>query len=522
MVYIPITDVGRFGIVKDVEERELPPEAWTEGNNVSFRDGKVGRFEGYTEILDPPSVNPAFIIGVYASTEFYWLYTGLSKAYVENAGVHTNVTNAGGDYTTSNARDWNGGLLQGIPVLTNGADNPQTWTGLVPSSALVDLPNWPSNFLCKIIRPFGPYLFALNITDASTVYPHRLRWSHPADPGTIPSSWDITDATRDAGEVDLTDVDSGQIREALKLGNSLVIYKDESTWVSRFIGGNDVFNFSDPLTVSGILAPRCATNVTLRRKSSVHFVKTGDDLIVFDGQVAESIIDRKLRRFINNDIDSTNYLNAFCFTDVNNQEAFFCYPTSGSTYPDKAVVWNYKDGTTTIRDFAGIARAIGPVEAVAAGTWDADSGIWDTDPDPWGTFNRRQVLIADFSGDKFYRFAAGNTFNGSVISSSVERTGLALLGRDRQGRFIVDYEKRKLGKRIWPQITGGPVSVQLGAQEEEGGTVTWQPAQTFTPDTDQKYLDFTANGRLLAVRITSTNDWQMSGYGIEVEDLGLL
>jgi hypothetical protein len=67
------------------------------------------------------------------------------------------------------------------------------------------------------------------------------------------------------------------------------------------------------------------------------------------------------------------------------------------------------------------------------------------------------------------------------------------------------------------------LTIKAGAQEQIGGPLTWQPAQTFNPQM-QKYLDFTANGRLLAYNITSqdASPWEIQGIDLEVSDLGKL
>ena len=58
-------------------------------------------------------------------------------------------------------------------------------------------------------------------------------------------SWDITDATKDCGEIDLPDVNSGVIQEMLPLSNYMYVYKETSTWRGRFVGGRAIFDFGE-------------------------------------------------------------------------------------------------------------------------------------------------------------------------------------------------------------------------------------------------------------------------------------
>src|SRR5258706_476813 len=80
----------------------------------------------------------------------------------------------------------------------------------------------------KIIRSFGPYLLALNVTKGANIYPHMVKWGHPADPGSVPSSWDETDETKDTGEKDLPDVTAGVIQDGLPLQGNFYVYKEGS------------------------------------------------------------------------------------------------------------------------------------------------------------------------------------------------------------------------------------------------------------------------------------------------------
>ena len=88
------------------------------------------------------------------------------------------------------------------------------------------------------------------------------------------------------------------------------------------------------------------------------------------------------------------------------------------------------------------------------------------------------------------------------MTSYVERSGLAIVGQKRNGDPVSDFENRKIATRIWPKATGGPFEVRVGTQEIQGGAITYDTAQTFTPGTDQ-YLDTCVSGRLIAVSVSN-------------------
>ena len=67
MTLVPIYGVGKAGIVRDVPDYKLPPEAWTNGRNVRFIDGKIKRMEGEAAVMNPPTVAPGFVLAVEGS-----------------------------------------------------------------------------------------------------------------------------------------------------------------------------------------------------------------------------------------------------------------------------------------------------------------------------------------------------------------------------------------------------------------------------------------------------------------------
>lgn len=521
MARVELHNLGQLGVVTDIPGHQLPPEAWTSVKNVRFQDKNVTKFLGHQIALSTPEVPPGFIMNVPAPATSYWLYASLDKIYAYDNGVHTELTRASGDYIATNYEQWNGGILGGIPILNNGLESPQYWIDLSVGTPLDDLAGWPADVLAKVVRPYGPFLIALNITDDGDLFPHMIWWSHPADPGSVPVSWDYTNPIYDAGRRELTDVEGGPIRDGLMLRNKFMIYKENSTHWLQYTGGQFVMTSDMMLAASGILAPRC---VALVNRGQQHFVATGEDIIVHNGQTAESVLDGRMRKFLQNDIDPLTYQTSFCVHNPLQREAWFCYPENGATYPSKALVWNYQYNTLQFRDFTGRHAALGFVQPSAGAQWDDLDIAWDTLEARWGEEGAKQLLYCSPEDEQFYELDKGYTFAGAPINFYIEREGLAIIGKDRQGQPKVSLSVRKLVTRLWPKITGGStvsirVGVKEGLHEDEG--ISWSAAQDFNPLT-QKWVDFTANGKVIAVRIEGTTDqsFQLEGYDMEMELLG--
>lgn len=522
---IDINDLASIGVVQDVEGFELPPEAFTLGLNVRFHDEAVERLAGRAQVFGTPGVAPHFALPIASSTQTFWLYASLTKIYGYDGSNHTNITRQTAsvdvNYTANETRDWNGTLLGGVPILNNGADDPQYWSALSLATKMQKLANWPASTKTKVIRAFGPYLLALFPTKGSTEYPHMVKWSHPADPGSVPISWDETDPTVDAGENDLPDVNAGVIQDGLPLAGRFYVYKEASTWRMVPIGGQFIFDFDTFLETSGILAPRC---LTITGDGTRQVVATQDDIIVHNGNSAESILDGRFKRYLVNQIDTDNYRNSFMFTNQFQNEIWFCYPESGQTQPNHAIIWNYKEGRKGAISEAEVNfrnAAVGTIETASADTWATAVGTWASYLGPWSQSSRRKVVLCATDVTKFLELDSGLANNGSAFNATVQREGLAVVGRKRSGEWIVDYEQRKFVKRLWPKIIGGPVNIRIGVQELVNGSVTWSSAQSFDPGA-QIYLDFDVSGRAVALEVSTTANvsWRWLGYKLELMQAG--
>lgn len=531
MPTIPFYSAGQVGIIKDVSPHELPPNVWSDGLNMKFHDGKAIRRDGDQQIYPNHLGRPFWAALTYTTTNVYWLYADMNRLYLTDGAAHAEVTRASGIYGDLNLeRLWSGGMFQGIPVFTNGNDIPQYMPAIALSNDFVDLVNWPVGDRANAIRPFKNFLVAMVITRGGATYPHMIKWSHPADPGSVPTSWDHTDPSKLAGERDLVDDFPGGIREALILRDMLVIYKDNSVWGMQYIGGTQVFRTYQILTGLGIMGSKCVASINEGRQ---HIFAASDDLIKFDGQNTESVLDKKWKTYLETHIDPNVRDRSFVFALERTNEASFCYPEVGHTFPNMALIWNWKEDTITQREVADeiSSAALGPV-AISGDPWDLDLATWNSDTTVWDLAQFRSShfdILATRPGtslgtSKILQLGTTQQFSGVDYRAFVERTDIPFVGQDRMsGAFKADFEMRKIYTRVWPRIEGAPVQIQLGAHEALGEPVVWGAVQTFTPGVD-RYLDWTINGRLGAIRIESNvaGAWTLHGYNMQIEPLGEL
>lgn len=508
-----------MGVIRDSPPHEIPPEAWTLAENVRFEDDSVIRIDGETAIFGTPTIAPRFSQYVSAPGQAWWLYAGLTKIIAYDGNSHFDITRTtdGATYATNDASQLNGTILGGIPIINNGVDVPQFWSAYAGATHMANLTNWPSTLRAKIIRSFGPYLMALSLTDSGVIKPHDVRWSQPANPGSLPSSWDITDPTKDTGQISLPDTDSGQIIDGLGLQGKFYVYKENSCWRFRNVGGQFIFDEDAFLETIGLLAPRCiATTGDGQRQ----IFAGQDNLFVHDGNSAKPLLDKATRRYLFNQIDVANFNISFMFVNGVRREAWFCYPSQGMTVPSRALIVNYDTLASTESDIDFQHAAIGTVQVTDSETWASVSGTWDDDSQPWNVSNRRKIVLSKPSNTKFLQLDLGTTRDSNSFVGTVQRTSLGVVGRNRKtGDWIEDFEVRKVCHRIWPKMSGGPVNIRLGGQDVPNGPVTWSAYQVFDPSVS-KYCDITAEGAALCVEINGAVPWKLDGYKLDLVTLG--
>ena len=515
MPIVRVQNTGQYGVVQDLSEHELPINAWTDASNIRFLDGYAGQFLGHGEAYGTPSVEPYHIVPVIISGARYWIYASLTKIYAVTItggnAVHTNLTRqtAGNDVNyAATANSWTSTILGGIPILNPGntTDPPQQWD-LNTANNFQALSNWPASTYCKSMRAFRNFLVALNVTKTSTNYPYMVKWSHPADPGAVPSSWDHTDPTKDAGEFDLAD-GYDQIIDGLALRDSLIIYKENSVWRLDYTGGAFVHRVQKVMGTSGAMNRNCIVEI-----DGYHIVLTNNDIVIHDGNQATSILDKVTRRWLfqNMDVDATG--RAFVFKNPFFNEVFICFTAIGGTAPDTAIVYNYRDKTVSKRTLPSVHHAAyGQVDNSLTDTWASDNDPWSTDLTSWdgpgNVPNAARVLMG--SGDtKLYLLDSASSFNGTAPTGYLERVGLS----------FGEPEKIKLVRSIRPRITGNTgatVTIKVGSQNDPYETPTYT-AMTHTIGSTVANNCLVA-GRYISIRFetASAYNWRLDSYDIDL------
>lgn len=363
-----LQNLGQIGIVYDVDPYSLPENAFSGGMNVRFTERGIQSAQGWTPVLSQAAITPQWIKHFSTPSGPVWVYANSQRVFAVKDGLHYEITRLSGPYSGDAQERWNASILSGIGVFNNTYDVPQMWASFDPAIQMQDLPNWPTNLRAKVVRPYKSFLVAGNLTEDGVQLPFRVRWSHPALPGSVPTSWDPADPAKDTGESDLAET-SDEIVDFLSMGELLVAYREETSWAMQYIGPPYVFRIFKLLDDDGLLWRDC---VTAWPKG--HFVVTRNDIIVHNGQrnSGQSILESRLKRWLFSQISPKTQRNCFVVSNRDEHEIWFCFPEAGETYATVALIWNWLSGGIGFTELPKVPFAdAGPTRstAVVDDTW---------------------------------------------------------------------------------------------------------------------------------------------------------
>ena len=528
---MPIVDfplVVSPGIMRDIEPHRLPTGIWSNGLNMHFRDNKAEKAFGFATFIDAPTVAPKGLFFAPLNNTSFWAYPGLAAIYAfDRDGTKADIT--GGTTPTGDESDlWTYAYLNGIAIFNNGKDDPQQW---VPSlgNNCADLSNWPAATVCRTMRSFLQYLVALDVTKSGVRSSQMVKWSHGAAAGSVPSSWDETDTTVDAGEF-LLSATPGIVLDCLPLGNTNILYKEDSVYGMTFIGGQLVFGFQQLFEDFGLLARDAV--VSFGRK---HFVVTNEDILVHNGIQAESVVDARNRKWFFDKLSEDGRRNTFCVNVRHRSEIWTFFPMSGAGAANMVMIYNTEQKSTTFREiphtrFAVYSPAMRSViddswdeGGAGADTWGYESTlIWDKSSEVklkprFFMINEDENAIEEFDEDIFQDV-------GVDKKSYLERQTMPFIGPGQNGQMVVDLQQMKFFTEIWPHITGAAgveVLVHIGTQNFVDEAVVFQPPKLYIIHTTE-VLPIYLTARFLTVRFeaTGSDPWELHGFSYEVTPLG--
>lgn len=505
-----------MGLNFDHPPSELGPEVWSSGRGILFRND-AGERQGGETLVNPATLfPPQYLLPNQATPNFYWLYPSANGIGVWDGQNDFDISPvAPNAVVNAIANAWTGGNLNNLAILNQQDQEPWYWDGQV-GNPMLPLPGWIAGSTAHSLRPFKNFLVAMNITEAGLNGGTVLRWSDTADPGFVPPTWSPA-PDNDAGDVTLA-ATPGDIVDGWQLRDTFIVYKQHSTYLMQFVGGQFIFIFRKQLVTSGMLSRNCAAEVLGR-----HVVMTDGDVILFDGQNAHSILQDRMKRWLFSQISGETFEACFVQAYGAQSEVWICFPETGATYPNLALVWDTNTDSWGVRNLfpeaTYIGRGIVPdVNAII--DWDGDTQAWDLDSTLWNqsAFNPTHdgLIQADIVNSQLIHVDSGDLhWDGSNVVAAIGKNSM----------FVDKAGDEKLIVAVWPKVQAtAPVelTVRVGVQQTYGQPILWGQVQQFDPAVDLK-VDVLRVGRLISVQFGSDSPtrWRLKGFSVEVAPAGL-
>jgi hypothetical protein len=537
MPIIPIRNLGQTGVVTDNSAYNIPLTGFSAGFNVRFDEGRVSRAPIFRTIKDSLGFTPRFTYGIVPATGFDTVILA-SDAWAIKEYASGTVSDVAGSITgSSDPRPYTGTSLADVTYINRVDRVPvyRTSTG----TNFADLPNWDSTHRCKSLRSYGDQLIALNMTEGSTNFPTRVRFSDITTANSVPGSWDATDTTKSAGFNDLVQIPT-EIIDGMSLGSNFIIYSSDQTWLMEFVGGTFIFNFRKLFNDAGVINQNCVVEA-----EGKHYVFGAFDIYIHDGTSKQSICDERTKNFIYSNLNNNNA--DVCFTQHNPvlNEIYFCYMSGDSRveFPNanrcnRAAVYNYRANTWSFMDIPNVSSGtVANVNSVStyansATTYQLTGGTYYSQQD---SFDRHVIMVGEdqasdgITSDKMYGVDLSDTgqmaFQLDVEATKppyLERTGIDL---DEGGLAARQY---MVVTRLYPQCdtintADTTLTFEFGASDIPRATPVYGSPVTYNIPTEHK-IDSRAAGRYLSYRMTLANndykDFDLSGFDIEITPTG--
>jgi hypothetical protein len=364
-------------------------------------------------------------------------------------------------------------------LLSNGAD----------FAVIEDAPK------AKILVSLKGFVMAFNTADATY--------------GDSPDRWwcsaylNVTDWAPDVATLCTTGrlVESGgEITAAERLGDDVVVYKRRSTFVGRYTGPAEVWNFTMVDSSVGCVGPKAVCDT-----GKAHYFLGDDDIYAFDGAQVRSLGRGIVRDWYVSNRDPKHIHKSQVFWDKQRQLAWFFFPSTASNGSiDTALVYHPATGKwgrsdsyiTSMIEFKSPAATYDSGSDIIS-TYEVSPSI-DYDSPFW---TESQQLMAGFDADG--RIV---TFSGSAADASFTT-----------GDFG-DDDAMTTCERVTLRVKKAPSSATaIGYTKDDGGGSVQQAS---TAIRDDAAFDMRQRGRWHRFKIDTVGDCVVMGINVSLKATG--
>jgi len=307
--------------------------------------------------------------------------------------------------------------------------NGTTWTDFIPKFLVAGAATANIVKTAKIILPFKNRLLLLNTYEYDganyTSHVNRVRYSWNGSPIDAPGYGWLEPNQANAGGAGYIDAPTEEeIVSAEFIRDRLVVYFENSTWTLAYTG-NEVLPFvwqklntelGSQATFSSVPFDKAILNIGL---TGIHECN-GANVSRIDSQIPDDIFN------ILHDSDQIRRIHGI--RDYKSELVYWTLPKidadDTNSYPDKILVYNYKNNTWAYNDDCIIT--FGYCEQVGGETWEEDFGTWESDDSTWASDlelrHNKQVIGGNQHGYVFFVTPEQTTNEAVLYVSNVGGT----------------------------------------------------------------------------------------------------
>ena len=404
---------------------------------------------------------------------------------------------------------WNAGAA--TPLTTRASTTTSGFTtGSNPTASRLTLVSPTTRHLCH----FGTETTIGTTTTQDDMF---IRFSNQEDI----NSYTIT-ATNSAGDFRLQD--GTKIISAIKAKETILVFTDNALYTMKFVGAPFTFSFEQVGTNCGLIGKNAVVEV-----DGAAFWLSSNGFFMFDGTVKS--LPCTVEDFVFNDFDTTKGQQVAA--GINNlfTEVVWYYPSQGSSFNDKYVVFNYGESSSS-----RMPGGIWYTGTESRTSW-IDAIVY---PKPYGT--KYDSTANGTFPEVVGQDGLGQTkfFEHEVGTDQVNEDGSTTAVTSFVKSYDIDLEQRQRvspGQGSGPKVSGefflamrrfvpdfkaltGNAKVSLGIKRypQQSDTTTTLSPFTITSSTLKK--DTRARGRFVNVKIendSSGEEWRFGTLRLDVQ-----
>ena len=237
---LELGQLGSGGLIEDIKSYDLPPNIFNDTLNVEFDSFAIRPMVKEVAVFDPlPETREpiAFIQGFVAGDVLVYVAACEDSIWLWYMNTWYNITPA----EFNDSTDWNLFNFNGYIIVHSPNNYPFYFNPFDFHKPLEVIPSWPEAYFTQYLFGISGFLMGLGLTSGDGYFDRQLVfWSDISEIGQLPANFAFTDPASRAGFVTLPDAEDFIV--AKELQNYYVIYRSNSIYNVRFIGGNSVFS----------------------------------------------------------------------------------------------------------------------------------------------------------------------------------------------------------------------------------------------------------------------------------------